>query len=238
MFHGSCPHWLAPISQVTIKSESRYNLCSVGYSVMVSSPYVKILRPTVSRPVYMVSNPNVKVKVMLRQTVSRPVYLAINPIWCPWPDFSYCQTVAGFMWGFLSEQRTGLSFTISPGPRQRSHSRVRVPRDTYHILLSQIRDSLNLESQVPLFISHRNRVAQALGSLFVASYDSQSYNGGIRTRFHTGGGRDYGVAPSPMRLTTRVFFFFSFFLPRRVRDSLLKESTKHLFLPMLCCSVT
>jgi hypothetical protein len=44
-----------------------------------------------------------------------------------------------------------------------------------HILLSQIRDSLNLEGQVPLFISPRNRVAQlypqALGSLFVASYD-------------------------------------------------------------------
>jgi hypothetical protein len=46
-----------------------------------------------------------------------------------------------------------------------------------HILLSQIRESSNLESQVPLFISPRNRVAQlypqALGSLFVVSYDSQ-----------------------------------------------------------------
>jgi hypothetical protein len=42
-----------------------------------------------------------------------------------------------------------------------------------HILLSQIRDSPNLEGQVPAFITHRNRVAriypQALGSLFVAS---------------------------------------------------------------------
>jgi hypothetical protein len=27
---------------------------------------------------------------------------------------------------------------------------------------------------------------QAPGSLFVASYDSQGYGGGIRTRFHTG----------------------------------------------------
>jgi hypothetical protein len=46
-----------------------------------------------------------------------------------------------------------------------------------HILLSQIHDSLNLEDQVPIFISPRKRVAQsypqALGSLFVASYDSQ-----------------------------------------------------------------
>jgi hypothetical protein len=53
-----------------------------------------------------------------------------------------------------------------------------------HILLSQIRDSPNLEGQVPVFISTRNSVArlypQALGSLFVASYDSQGYGGGIR----------------------------------------------------------
>jgi hypothetical protein len=46
-----------------------------------------------------------------------------------------------------------------------------------HILLSQIRDSPNLEGQVPVFISPRNRVvhlySQALGSLFVASCDSQ-----------------------------------------------------------------
>jgi hypothetical protein len=45
-----------------------------------------------------------------------------------------------------------------------------------HILLSQIRDSPNLEDQVPAFISSRKRVAQlypqAPGSLFVASYDS------------------------------------------------------------------
>jgi hypothetical protein len=61
-----------------------------------------------------------------------------------------------------------------------------------HSLLSQIRDSPNLEGQVPLFISPRNKVArlypQALGSLFVASYDSQSYGGGIRPCLHTGVG--------------------------------------------------
>jgi hypothetical protein len=59
-----------------------------------------------------------------------------------------------------------------------------------HILLSQIRDSHNLQGQVPVFITPRNRVArlypQALGSLFVTSYDSQGYGGGIRPRFHTG----------------------------------------------------
>jgi hypothetical protein len=46
----------------------------------------------------------------------------------------------------------GLSFTIVVGPRQRSHSRIRVLGNHYHILLSQIRDSRSLEGQVPVFI--------------------------------------------------------------------------------------
>jgi hypothetical protein len=51
-------------------------------------------------------------------------------------------------------------------------------RTHYHIVLSQIRDSPNWEGQVSVLISPRNRVAQlypqALGSLFVASYNSQN----------------------------------------------------------------
>jgi hypothetical protein len=70
------------------------------------------------------------------------------------------------------------------------------PRETHdHILLSQIGDSPNLEGQVPVFISLRKSVArlypQALSSLFVVSYDSQGYGGGIRSRLHTG--LEYGV---------------------------------------------
>jgi hypothetical protein len=59
-----------------------------------------------------------------------------------------------------------------------------------HILVPQIRDSPNLEGQVAVFISLRNRVVQlypqAMGSFFVNSYDSQGYGGGIRSRLHTG----------------------------------------------------
>jgi hypothetical protein len=52
------------------------------------------------------------------------------PIWGLRPDFYYCKTVAGLLiWDALSDDRTGLSFTIAAGPRQRSHSRVRVPLD-------------------------------------------------------------------------------------------------------------
>jgi hypothetical protein len=54
------------------------------------------------------------------------------PVWGVRPGFYYCQTVAGlFMWGALSDERTGLPFTIAAGPRQRSHSRVRVPGDLW-----------------------------------------------------------------------------------------------------------
>jgi hypothetical protein len=54
------------------------------------------------------------------------------PVWGLRPDFCYCQTTAGLlMWGALSDERTGLSFTIAPGPRQRSHFRVWVPWDSW-----------------------------------------------------------------------------------------------------------
>jgi hypothetical protein len=57
-----------------------------------------------------------------------------------------------------------------------------------HIILSQIWDSPNLEGQVPVFIFPRNSVIQlypqALGPLFVSSYHSQGYGGGIRTRLY------------------------------------------------------
>jgi hypothetical protein len=53
------------------------------------------------------------------------------PIWGLRPDLYYCLTVAGLlMCGALSDERRGLSFTTAAGPRQRSHSRVRVPWDS------------------------------------------------------------------------------------------------------------
>jgi hypothetical protein len=59
-----------------------------------------------------------------------------------------------------------------------------------HILLSQIRDSPNLEGPGPRIHIPEEQVAQlypqALGSPFVASYDSQGYGGGVRTCLHTG----------------------------------------------------
>jgi hypothetical protein len=84
-----------------------------------------------------------------------------EPTWGLRPDFYYCQRVAGLlMWGTLSDERRGLPFTIAAGSHQRSHSWVRVPWDSWSYFLSQIQDSHNLEGQVPIFISRRNRVGQ------------------------------------------------------------------------------
>jgi hypothetical protein len=53
------------------------------------------------------------------------------PIWGLRPDFYYSRTVAGLlMWGALSDERTGLSFTIAAGSSQWSHSQVWVPWDS------------------------------------------------------------------------------------------------------------
>jgi hypothetical protein len=46
--------------------------------------------------------------------------------------FYFCQTSAGFLlWDALIDERSGLSFTMSADPRQRSHSRTRLSL-TFH----------------------------------------------------------------------------------------------------------
>jgi hypothetical protein len=67
------------------------------------------------------------------------------PIWGLRPDFNYCLTVAGLLtWGVLSDKRTGLSFTLAAGPRQRNQSRVRVPWDSRpYITVSDLRLSFS-----------------------------------------------------------------------------------------------
>jgi hypothetical protein len=52
----------------------------------------------------------------------------------------------------------------------------------HNIFLPQIPDSPNLEVLVYVFISPRNRVLQ----LYIASFYTQGYGGGIETRLHTG----------------------------------------------------
>jgi hypothetical protein len=85
------------------------------------------------------------------------------------------------MWGALSDEATGLSFTIAAGLASAVILGSESRGTDNHILLSHIRNSPNLEDQVPVFISPRNMVAQLypqiLDYLFFASYDSQGYGG-------------------------------------------------------------
>jgi hypothetical protein len=85
------------------------------------------------------------------------------PIWGLRPDFYYCQTVAGLLiWDAHSDKKTGLSFTITVGPRQHSHSTSKSQGTRDHIYC------LRFET-----------------SVFITSYNSQSYCGGIQPRLHT-----------------------------------------------------
>jgi hypothetical protein len=96
----------------------------------------------------------VKVKVTLRPTVGRPVCLGIKHPSGAYDQIFICQTIAGLlMWGALSEERTicRLQLLLALASAVVLGSQSRGIRD--HILLSQIRDSPNLEGQV----SPRNR---------------------------------------------------------------------------------
>jgi hypothetical protein len=134
------------------------------------------------------------------------------PIWGQRPDFYYCLTVAGLlMWGAFSHERAGLSFRITAGPRQRTHSRVRVPRDSWPYFT--VSDSRLDKPGGP---GPRIYIPQALGSLFVA-YDSQGYGAGSLNRLQGGAGRfsqsfelvyrqSVRLGAKPFRLTTRDLF--------------------------------
>jgi hypothetical protein len=72
------------------------------------------------------------------------------PIWGLRPDLYYCQTVAClFVWGALSDDRSGMSFTFAAAPPQCSHFRVWVPWDSWPYLTVS-------DSRLPPFIT-RNK---------------------------------------------------------------------------------
>jgi hypothetical protein len=155
--------------------------------VAICGPQTSILKlSTLSRS---------QVKVTPRPTVSRPVCPGVRPPSGPVTNFSFSFKFSldscGFalLWRPLWREDGSVIYCCcwaSPAQYLLGLSPMRLKTIFYS---PNFWDSPNVEGQVPVFISPRNRVAQlyprALGSLFIASYDSQGCDGGILTRLLT-----------------------------------------------------
>jgi hypothetical protein len=137
----------------------------------------------------------VEVQVILQLTVSRPVRLGVRRPSGTRDHFSFSLKFSLDICGFVillrpfwEEDGSVIYCFCWPSPAQ-SRSGLS-PARLKTIFYCLIWDFSSLEGQVPVFISPRNMVVQlyprALGSLSVASYDSQGYGGGILSRLHAG----------------------------------------------------
>jgi hypothetical protein len=99
-------------------------------------------------------------------------------VWQLWVSWCWTHSLTrGWACNLLVQFLLGLARAVTHGSKSGS---------TKTIFYCLISESPKLEDQIPVFITPRNRVAQlypwAMGSLFVASYDSQGYGMGILTR--------------------------------------------------------
>jgi hypothetical protein len=143
-----------------------------------------------------VTEVKVKGKVILRPTVSRPVCPGVKPPSGPVINFSFSLKFSLDSCGFVillrplwREDGSVIYCCCWFSPAQLRSGLSPAGLKT-NFFCPNSWEFPNLEGQVPIFISPRNRVAEiyprALSSFSIASYDSQSYDGGILSRLHMG----------------------------------------------------
>jgi hypothetical protein len=147
-------------SAVILGSESRGTRDHILHSQIRELPFRRLLRLAGLWWRYSSTHPHGIKSYVTTDGQSASLSWCQAPIRGLRPDFYYCQTVAGLlMWGVLTRElvcRLQLLLVLASAVILVSESRG--TRD--HILLSQFRDSTNLEGQVPVSISPMNRVAQ------------------------------------------------------------------------------
>jgi hypothetical protein len=105
--------------------------CARAKALLHKPPDIYRLWQPIAEGLYSMPTHSLSLSLLLRPTVSRPVCLgAKHPSGAYDQIFITCVTVTVlFLWGALSDERSGLSFVCAAGPCQRSLSRVRIPWD-------------------------------------------------------------------------------------------------------------
>jgi hypothetical protein len=109
------------------------------------------------------------------------------------------------MWGALSDERMGLSFTIDIGPLQRSHSRVRVPRDSWpYFSVSDLRLTQPEEPGSRIYIpQQQGGPVIPSGTGLIASAPRYMYSVG-RNRKENASSNDSSIAALRICRTVRI----------------------------------
>jgi hypothetical protein len=94
------------------------------------------------------------------RSVGQPV-LAPSLIWGPKTRFLLLSVMGLLMWGVLSDERAGLSFTIAAGPRHRINLGSESAGLVTIFYCLRFETSPNLEDQVPVFISPRIQIVKS-----------------------------------------------------------------------------
>jgi hypothetical protein len=195
MFSSFCPHWLLPVSHLDTalicdNLQQRLLLCQRWLQQWPLTSLCPCLPSATADSRLLTGWPEVEVEVDFATGGQ-----SASSSWCwgPSPDFCFLSDSCGFLdAGHPLSREDGsviYSYNCFWSLPEQSLS-CPSPAELVALFYCLIWDSPNLEGQVPVFISPRNKVAQlypwALGSLFVTSYDSQGYDGVILTCLHMG----------------------------------------------------